>query len=556
MNRTEDRTRSPGAWVPRPAGAPPLQLTDFDPPNAELRMQFPCVADATTTRGLAALCRELPECWEAALARGRASVPRPTPETLLHEVLERGSKRILPRGPSDVKGVSARRSALGRLRDYLPPVRLGDIDPRRMDRLVRQYRTLRREGSSAVLSSDLTELRFTVNAALVEAGLHAIHSLGRAAQPRKRQGRAADRRASDLGEADRMLKGTEGWLRAVVLLRIVTTAPDSALLNLCRGDFDLEAGRLRIDTFATRRPGQPEGHLLFGLPSWCIDQLRACLPGIDAWMPERLLFPASGGKRARRDVSHAIRRAGDGCGCLYTTMRSLRRLAQAVHVRAPRAVRRATAAARGDLAHTVETGEDGRVAAAQEAYAAWVVEHWTHLHAPPAPLARVPRRATGGTAPEVPEQHARTTTDPRSSSLVPSCRPETASTARLAGLTQSRPVTERGPTPPGPNAPPTGPPGVDLMFGATMQLGASNRMAEQQAERALRAERTLAELKARTVTHEDAAALMAFAASGAFVAGMSFEGWLASRPEVRERLGEGVGRVALALAEAMVVGTG
>ena len=119
--KTEDsrRSRAPssrGGWILRQPGA--LTLADFDPPNSEVMEQFPCVVDATTTRGLAALCKALPDRWEVAIKKGRASLPKPNAETTLKEVLERGSKRILPEGPHDVKQVSSRRSALGRLRDH------------------------------------------------------------------------------------------------------------------------------------------------------------------------------------------------------------------------------------------------------------------------------------------------------------------------------------------------------------------------------------------------------------------------------------------------------
>ena len=102
--KTQDsrRSRAPssrGGWIPRQPGA--LTLVDFDPPNSEVMEQFPCVVDATTTRGLAALCKALPDRWEVAIKKGRASLPKPTAETTLKEVLERGSERILPGGPHD-----------------------------------------------------------------------------------------------------------------------------------------------------------------------------------------------------------------------------------------------------------------------------------------------------------------------------------------------------------------------------------------------------------------------------------------------------------------------
>ena len=79
------------------------------------------------------------------------------------------------------------------------------------------------------------------------------------------------------------------------------------------------------------------------------------------------------------------------------TLSGLRRLAQAIHARAPRGVRRATASA----------GRVGSVlATVMEAYAAEVVDQWRDLHAPPARPRRVPRRAPKHTRPEQRERGA------------------------------------------------------------------------------------------------------------------------------------------------------
>ena len=537
-----------------------LRLDEFDNPSAEPRREFPGLTDATTTAGFARLRRELPDTWCEALDRAWASLPRATPHTSLHAVLLRGSRRVLPRDPSDAGLVSARRSALGRLCDLLPDLALRQVDARTFDRWVRDYRAARRDASAAIVSSDLTELRATVNAALAEAGLPVVRRL-RAAQPRRCQGRAADRRVAGLDEVDRLLQSTSGPLQALILVRVATTAPDAAILRLRRGDLDLDAGRLRVDLPATRRPGSPPGHLLYGLPRWCVAQLRAALPGIDGWDEERLLFPAEGAPhRPRRKVSRAFRRLADGCGCSETTLRSLRRLAQAIHARAPRAVRRATATARDDVAEGV-LPDEAALAAAQEAYAAWISSAWGALHAPPVELRRVARRAGPEIAPDRPEQARRkaAAAEPAPGRLVAGVRVEDAAEVRSlprAGWTAAGPDRVETVTHPDVSVSGSrgsagfGETGATALFGAALTAQAMQR-ADAWAQRARQAEAELAGWKERSVSVEDALVCGLFAASGAFAAGMSFEAWLASRPDVRERLGIGVGRFAVALGETM-----
>ncbi len=560
--KTQDsrRSRAPssrGGLIPRQPGA--LTLVDFDPPNSEVMEQFPCVVDATTTRGLAALCKALPDRWEVAIKKGRASLPKPNVETTLKEVLERGSTRILPGGPHDVKQVSSRRSALGRLRDHLPQKILGDLDARGVEQLVKHYRKQRRESSSAVLSSDLTELRKAVSEARVEAGLGKLPPVSRAAQPRRRQGRATESRCSDLAEAGRMLEGTDGWLQALVLLRIVTTASDSALLRLRREDFDLDASRLRVSSSATRKPLQPEGNLLFGLPQWCVDQLRASLPGFDGWEPSRLLFPAKkGANRPQGEASHAIGDARDGCGCQYTTMRSLRLLAQSIHVRAPRALRRGTATARADLDYTINSDADDRVAQAQEDYAAWIVDHWHALHAPPVALTRVPRRANAWTAPEDPERRVRLAEKERASTLVPGCLPAAAlgvGVGTAATAVRAQPSSAYSEVPIAYVGSAAGFDPIGALNEVVLRDQMGRRVAQGE-ERLRRALEELKQWKENSVSHADVGWLMSLAAGGGFMVGTAWADWRARNPNASEAQAEWVRKVLVALSEQMVVEMG
>ncbi len=549
-----------GAHILRRADDPRVRLDDFDNPSPRLRLQFPCIADATTTRGFAALERALPEAWTEAVRRAWSSLPVPGPDTPLQEVLARGTSRILPDDPAAVKMIAARRSALGRLCDHLPSLPLRDVDSRGLERLVHAYRHARRTASAAVTSADLTELRRTVEQARVSAGLPPIRG-SRDTRPRRRQGRATHRPVAGLDEVDRLLQTTTGWMQGLVLLRVVTTVPDAALRRLRRQDFDLDAGLLRVHLGATRQPGGPEGRLCFGLPRWCVAQLRVSFAGLDGWDGARLLFPAKGAPhRPRREVSHAFRLAADACGCSDTTLRSLRRLAQSIHRTAPRAVRRSTATTRLDGDTLVGSSARRPVAEAQNAYAEWVTAAWTALHQPPMPLAGVSKRAPAGVAPEAPERRQRVAQEAPPGAVVSGCRvppagherrgstPRTVDTspwkaAHAAPLS----ATTRDPAPPAVRVP--GPAEAILQ----MQLvDSAMRAAEMAHNRAVRAEAELRKLRADAAEPDKQLLFTIFVAGGGFASGMAFKDWLDSSPNFEALLSRckaEVGRLFAAMAE-------
>jgi hypothetical protein len=349
---------------------------------------------------------------------------------------------------------------------------------------------------------------------------------------------------------------------------VVTTVPNAALLRLRRQDFDLDEGRLRVDLMATRQPGGPEGRLLFGLPPWCVAQLRLTFPGLDAWDEGRLLCPAEGAPhRPRREASDAFRRAANACGCQNTTLPSLRRLALSIHGRAPRAVRRSTATARFEDEGRLEEPADRREAEAQEAYAEWVTSAWTALHAPPTALASVPKRAPAGVAPEDPERFRKVPTEATGGLLVSGCRVLAGSGARTV-----RGADEPGPLPPTVvPADPWAVPGRSVSAAAPMMPGpldallfsqlaeGSMRHAQAMQARAERAERELAQLRALAADPTRDWALTVFLGSTAFASGMAFQDWLHSRPDVQaklretgKRLGRYAGQLAGALAKEML----
>ena len=540
----------------------PSELRPFARPNGDLRLRYPCLTDACTLKGLANLRRELPESWPQAMEVAWRSLPRATPDTTLDQVFERGSPRILPNEELTVKLASARRSALGRLRSAFPALRLHEVGPRRFDSLIRDYRKQRKDQSTAITIGDLTELRCIMDFALAEAGLRRIPR-NRELRPRRRQGRAPERPVATMDEVDRLIHAADGPMQALILLRVVTTVPDASLLGLRRRDLDLDNGRLRVDATGTRRPGGPEGHCLFGLPPWCVDQLRHALPGLDSWEESRRLFPSrSSPDRPLRDVSKRLRRLANGSGCLFTTMRSLRRLAQSIHGTAPRAVRRGTATARHDCRDTVDTRDDTRLADAQEAYATLIVKRWDALHRPPFALARVARRAAAGIRADQPER-GRRTNDParlrRPVGVLPGCEVDAP---------QGRPAPRPRPSEPTTGAvaafPMIGPwsrestaqgfRGEPDWQGAVTSLALVERTSGQ-LETCLahlyKAERHIRELERENLQLKELAGMNPMTGALSFVSGMAVTNWLDSRPDILTRLGPTVAKAAEFLAYAM-----
>ena len=533
----------------------PSELRPFARPNGDLRLRYPCLTDACTLKGLANLRRELPESWPQAMEVAWRSLARATPDTTLDQVFERGSPRILPNEELTVKLASARRSALGRLRSAFPALRLHEVSPRRFDSLIRDYRKQRKDQSTAITIGDLTELRCIVDFALAEAGLRTIPR-NRELRPRRRQGKAPERPVATMDEVDRLIHAADGPMQALILLRVVTTVPDSSLLGLRRGDLDLDNGRLRVDATATRRPGGPEGWCLFGLPPWCVDQLRHALPGLDSWEERRLLFPSkSSPRRPRRDVSKALRRLGNGCGCLFTTMRSLRRLAQSIHGKAPRAVRRGTATARHDCPHTVDTPDDARLADAQEAYATLIVKRWDALHRPPFALARVARRAAAGIRADQPER-GRRTNDParlgRPVGVLPGCEVDAPRGRPAPRPRPSEPTTGAGAAFPmidpwtGKIAPPGfwGEPDGQTAELSMALVQQSSDLRELIQRRLRQTERRIAELERENLELKEVSGMIVLTAVLSFTAGMAVATWLESQPDFRKRLGPAAVRAA------------
>lgn len=390
---------------PSPLDRPPGEAPTLDEVAAgdiELRLAFPIVYDATTTQGLAALRSWMPDDWPEALSQGRGTHSTPTRESTLTQLLERGSSRALPLDPGDMAQVGNRRSALAHLHDTLPPVVLGELTQRGFEKLVRSYQADRGDLSSAMISAHITELRFLIAEAREEAGLRRLAAPGAA---RGKQGRRVHRPMASLEEVGRILLRAPRDVQLLVALLMATSALPQHLLRLTRGALDLDGARIRMDTCATRRPDSPAGHLLYGLPRWCADLLRKHHRDIDTWPDDRLLFPSRpNSRRARATISATFRLAADNAGCLHTRLQDIRRLAQAVHAHAPRAVRRATATARRDVPYSMGSEERRKVADAQETYASWVVQHWTHLMHPPVEPRRPPRRAIASVQANEPER--------------------------------------------------------------------------------------------------------------------------------------------------------
>lgn len=537
----------------RSGGSPPT-IEEFALGGIELQLAFPSAYDATTTQGLAALRAVMGEQWPEAMAAGRSTHPLPARGHTLDQLLTRGSARVMPQGPGDLDQVRNRRSALAHLQDSLPRVKLAALDERGLEALVQTYRRERADLSSAMVSSHITELRMLVGEARTEAGLRALDAPP--APPTRRQGRRAHRPIATLEQVIVVLDRAPPWLRVLVGIMLAAPLPQTHALRLTRGALDLEGGRIRVHTWRTRRAGSPEGHMIYGLPRWCVDLLLTAYRGIETWPPDRLLFPGEANPgRPRSSVAAAFRTVADRAGCPELRLQDIRRLSQAIHVRAPRAVRRATATARQDVQHSLESGEAQLLADAQEAYASDVVRGWRQLpHPPVMPRRAPPVRALRGVAPHEPERRWRGKGlgKPRvglPGSCLPGGGPE-ASPASQAGFADAQPIAayER-------ELPqiPALLPAFDMPLGV-LQAQMVERLLQQVQVADLRrvhAERQVALLLQTTLPKDEAYGLAAVVAMTAFAAGLTVESYLNQKPALREELGQRVGAYALALGEVL-----
>ena len=368
-----------------------LTATNFATSNVDLRELFPLAWYATTMKGLATLMMALPLDWPDALEAARETLPTPTAMTTLEDIFLRGTVRTLPRGIQDITRVRTRRSALKRLQKVLPACTLGSLDEACVQALVSSYREKQQKLPAPMLSADISELRFTLDAARKEAGLPALKRPSFEERPRQRVGRPSQRQVATLAEVTRLMRTAETWMQAFLALTVATPAPQKYLMELRREALDLDHQRMTLDTATTRGPSGLPGRMVYGLPDWCMDSLRSVFPDIESWNIKRLLFPSHADPQSLRgDVSHVFRTLARKSDCIGVTLSDIRRLSQTIHVRAPRAVRRGTATAR------LETGKaiaDQALAEAQASYAALVVQTWKVLDQPPWPPGRVSRRA-------------------------------------------------------------------------------------------------------------------------------------------------------------------
>ncbi|GDX83926.1 hypothetical protein LBMAG42_57370 [Deltaproteobacteria bacterium] len=492
-----------------------MNIDEFAEGSEALRAAFPFAFDATTMAGLAALRRELPFDWPDALNQARAPLAAFTAMSTLRSVLSKPTDRTVPQGSTDMGRAAGRRSSRRRLCAFVPEIPLEELNEAALADLVREYRLEASAMSSPMISADVTELRFAVDHARAEASLSPLKPPRPSARPRRRVGRAPRRSIATLEQVERLLTKAPADLRALLALRVATTAPLSHLLDLRAGDLDLARQRLVIDAPRTRGGEGAPARLLFGLPDWCVDLLRSALPGIDGWAGNRPIFPKQPGSTVpRREIAHAFRVFADGCWCSDVTLADLRRLAQAIHAQAPRAVRRATATARPGSGKAKLDRDERTVAHAQEEYAAWVQGHWRLLHQPPVRPSRVSRRAMKQIRPHEPERRMRPQVlAPRPPSLPLSCRVDAPAGRRRSGTPLGEgagavmdasalaPFAERGP------------PSSSGFGWEAVAMEESRKAAAYAGE--------LSALRGRTISNDDAEiAALACAAAGVFSGAM------------------------------------
>ena len=396
--------RRPGIRPPpwRQFSDEPVTAQDVFEGSTSVSLAFPCLRDARTMAGMGALIEAFPLDWPELLQAVMARNPPVTASTRLTEALVRGTERTLPYGARAIPLAAARRSALGRLHDALPSVRLGEIDAEWLRKAEAGYQAARGH-SSAIISSDLTELRATINAARMAAGLTLLPGPSRRAQSKRRAGLKSKRRVATMEEVQRLLRRSPRLLRAFIAVQLAVPAAQAHLLTLRRGEIDTKRMQITLRTLSTPWPGRPPGRLVYGLPHWCGDLLVSAIPGLKAYPDRQPIFaPLGQAAPTREAMSRAFAKVRDNAGCPHLVLSDIRRLSQSLHARAPRAVRRGTATACLSEAATLTTLGARRLANAQDDYAHEVVDTWPTLHKPPAQR-RLPRRAPKGTPPESPE---------------------------------------------------------------------------------------------------------------------------------------------------------
>lgn len=365
-----------------------LTVQDFATADDGLREAFPLAWDATTMKGLAALMMALPSDWPDALAMAYTHFKKNNAETGLDAVFLRGTPRTLPQHRTDITRVRTRRSALKRLQVILPDLSLGSINSENLHALVALYRNKQSNLPAPMLSADISELRFTLDFALSEADLPTLKHPSFDARPRQRLGRPSQRPIATLAEVKRLLCRAETWMQAFIALTLAVPAPQKYLMSLCREDIDLQRSCIRMNTPTTRSASGQPGRMAYGLPVWCIQSLYTAFPYIEKWNYKQLLFPSHADPQSLRgDVSHVFRTLARKSDCIGITLSDIRRLSQAIHIKAPRAVRRGTATSR------LDTSGPDPLAIAQEHYASLIIEKWKIFDQPPWPPGRISRRA-------------------------------------------------------------------------------------------------------------------------------------------------------------------
>ena len=543
----------------------PLTAEEFTPKSIDLEIAYPLAYDATTSSGLSALMDALPQTWPEALAFGRSTHPAPTAASWLDELFQRGSTRALALDAWGDHLLRTRRSALAQLDDHLPRVRLRDIDEDKLDLLVRSYRHGRTDLSSPMISLHITELRFLIAEAREEAGMRPLGPPP--APPTRRQGRRVARPMAAMDAVVGLLQRGRREIQLMIALILCSAALPGRLLALRARDVDLDGALLTIDTRRTRGRDHAPGHMVYGLPRWCVASIRSCCPGIDGWPPDRPLFPApQAWARPRKEMTHLWRSAADDKGYQGMTMQDVRRLAQAIHGGAPRAVRRTTATARLDVEVSLDSAEALRLAEAQASYAERMVREWIYVDRPPIrPKRTPPRRARRDTLPEAPERRTARPPMRAKSVLLPEgiFGPPGREGAPASRPTAAKPLAEPKRTrgtgwtsaPDQRQLPPS--PDVPTGFGrstlpssqvASPAVWHAVRDAEQ---RAVGAEQREAQLRATTITHDEAyASLLAVGMTGV-TAGMALENYLTTHPTALADMTKQVGAVAHNLLQAL-----
>lgn len=343
----------------------------------------PCLMDATSVVGMAALIRDDPG-WRQTMEAAFRDKPKMTTETTISEALRADQVGLLCRGGRNTQ--RRNRFNARHLVSWCGDVRPADWSDERLHRVDQRYLEDHEDRPREQIGRERRLLRRIVRR--IQSDVHGQAIVKKSGQPDAHGiGQPPDRRLPPLeAVAEVMEHGGDVAVQIAVVLALALGLSTSELLILRRRDVHLGSGRVSVK-------GQPRR-----LTKWAVAQLRLSLPN-----KRGLLFAST--RRPGRPMTNLagrVRRACKrACGPPFT-LRDVRRLWQ----REGRAVDLPRAAVRGSVCG-LGAGRAHRVRRAMATAEGRLVREWTVMIHGPADARGirnyVPRQAPKGVHPHEPE---------------------------------------------------------------------------------------------------------------------------------------------------------